>query len=120
MHFEGEEDADFVEAGSARSVGSPQAPVQEQVQPVSRIQRDSQITDSSLSDTEARLATYERRGRALVLFVEIPVLSFIALNDKTPGLLRAGAGLLAAWKALELARGSSLAAQNEVKDWVNG
>ncbi len=117
---EDEEDAEFVEVPAEQpSVAQPtptawQAPQQAGQQAIPQLR----ITDSSLDPAQAQLALYERRGRAIALFVEVPLLTLVAFHGQVPGAIRAGAGLLAVWKAVQLARGSSLAAQHEVQDWV--
>ncbi len=50
-----------------------------------------------------QLALSEQRARAFALFVEVPVLAVIALHPKVPGMLRLGAGLIAAWSAYQIA-----------------
>jgi len=113
-------DAEFVELGSSRPVGSPQAPTQGQVQPVQRNPM-SDVIDLSV-DTSANpsiaLALYEKRARAVSMFVEIPLLAFITFSDKTPGLIRLGAGILAIWKSVELARGGAIEAQATATEWA--
>ncbi len=117
---EDEEDAEFVEVPAEqpsvaqRTQQAQQSPQQAGMQAIPQLH----ITDSSLDPAQAQLALYERRGRAIALFVEVPLLTLVAFHDRVPGAIRVGAGLLAAWKAVQLARGSSLAAQHEVQDWV--
>lgn len=48
------------------------------------------------------------RVRSVVLFVEIPLLALIAIHPQVPGLLRLGAGLLAAWDAVQMTREPSV------------
>ncbi len=50
-----------------------------------------------------QLALAETRARAVGLFVQIPILSIIALHPKVPGALRFGAGVLAVWNAWQIA-----------------
>ncbi len=118
---EDEEDAEYVEVPAERPVvdQGTQAAQAAQQQAREQMSMPSVKIDYGISDpAQAQLATYERRGRAIALFVEVPLLTAVAFHDKVPGLIRAGAGVLAIWKAVQLARGSSLAAQHEIQDWV--
>ncbi len=65
------------------------------------------------------LAKWQGRARAMTIFIKIPLLTFIALHDKTPALVRLGAGLLAIWEAVELAQSNELAgAQGAAQQWI--
>lgn len=44
------------------------------------------------------------RVRSIVLFVEIPFLAVVALHPRVPGILRIGAGLMAAWEAIQMTK----------------
>lgn len=48
----------------------------------------------------------EQRGRAIALFVRVPVLTYVALNSRVPMAVRILAGALAAWDAFQLAQQS--------------
>lgn len=74
-------------------------------------------TDVS-ANPSLELARYEKRARTVAIFVRLPVLAYIAFDDRTPGLIRAGAGLLAIWEAIELARGGARASQDTVTEWM--
>jgi hypothetical protein len=54
-----------------------------------------------------QLAMYETRARAVSLFIKVPFFAYLALNPKLPGMIRLGAGLLAAWEAMQIARQSA-------------
>ena len=102
----------------------PEVPYNPQVapQPVQRLVPDPTRdvvdlrTDVS-ANPSLELALYERRGRAIAIFVELPILALVAVNDKTPGLIRLGAAMLAAWKAVELARGGAQEVETVVQEW---
>ncbi len=99
------EDAEFVDLppeayGPAPSSVPPQQ-AQSQAQPVPYPNLD---IISGLDTPEYRLMRYERRARAVTIFIRLPLLTLVALNDDTPSLLRLGAGLMALWEAGQLAR----------------
>jgi hypothetical protein len=62
-------------------------------------------------------ALYERRARAVTLFVKVPLLTFVALSEKTPTLIRLGAGLLALWEASQIYRGAG-EIEATTREWV--
>ena len=69
-------------------------------------------------DPPAGILLYEKRARAISLFVELPLLTLVAMHDKTPGLIRLGAAILALWKSVELARGGAEDIRNTAREWV--
>ncbi len=71
-----------------------------------------------LGGPSPELALYEKRGRAVALFIRLPLLAFVALNDRTPGLIRIGAGLLAVWEATQLARGGADELDSVATEWM--
>ncbi len=105
-------DAEFVEV----TPDSGPAPVQQ----LHTDMRDRNIVDLRLGADAGpiQMELYARRARAVSLFVELPLLTIVALHDKSPGLIRLGAAILAAWKAVELARGGAIEVQATGEDWV--
>lgn len=121
MHFEpfdGEEvDAEFTEVAPAPAPAATEPP------PVTRLKVDYRERDIVNMSTPSgnpsiELQLYEKRARAVALFVELPLLAVVALSDKTPPLIRLGAGLLAIWKSVELARGGAQEVQSTVTEWA--
>lgn len=45
----------------------------------------------------------DQRGRAVALFVEVPLLAFVAFSPQVPGLVRLGAAALGIYRAVEVA-----------------
>ncbi len=111
--IEESEDAEYIDVQA-----EPQQQAQSQPQPQPYL-APQPLPELMINDTQAvQLARYQRRGRAISMFVEIPVLTLVAFNDDVPGLVRTGAGLLAVWKAIELARGGGQMMQETAQDWV--
>ncbi len=113
MKFEiaDEVDAEFVEV---------QQPEPAPVQQLKQDYRDRDVVDLRTDvsgNPSLELALYQRRGRAISMFVEIPLLTLVAMHEKTPGLVRLGAALLACWKAVELARGGAQEIQTVAEEW---
>lgn len=63
-----------------------------------------------------QIELYEKRARAISIFVRIPFFAFVALHDRTPPLVRMGAAALGIWEALQLARNVAQVEQT-VTDW---
>jgi len=119
FQFTEEVDAEYVEVGTP----SPQAvPTVERLVPnyqargVTDLRQDVVLNPNPAMNVDA-LAMYEKRARAVTLFVKVPFLSYLALNPKLPPLVRLGAGLLALWEAAQIARGQAEIEQT-VTEWA--
>lgn len=83
---------------------SPPPPVAKHVANPNVINISQAYQNQGLAQPAAdQLAMAETRARAIGLFVQIPVLTIIALHPKVPGVLRLVAGGLAAWNAYQIA-----------------
>ncbi len=109
--IEESEDAEFVEAPTEQP-----APSQVQQPYVSQLIAEPR-PELQITGIEG-MALYARRGRAISMFIEIPLLALVTFNDDVPGLIRAGAGLLAVWKGIELARGGAGQVRDVAQEWV--
>jgi hypothetical protein len=119
FQFTGEEDAEYVEVGTP----GPQAvPTVERHVPnyeargVINLSQDVVLNPNPAMNVDA-LAMYEKRARAVTLFIKVPFLSYLALNSKLPPMVRLGAGLLALWEATQIARGQTEIEQT-VTEWA--
>ncbi len=113
------EDAEFVEYAQQPAPQQVYAPPQTVSQPDFKV-RDVVRLDPVPQDQyfdPTQLAIYDKRARAVTLFIKVPLLAFVAFNDKTPGLIRLGAGLLALWEASQLARSAGEVEQT-VTQWA--
>jgi len=64
-----------------------------------------QAAQSGSSQTSlAATSVTEQRARALVLFVKVPLLAYLALNNRLPPLARFAVGGLAVWEAIQIAQ----------------
>lgn len=109
MHFEGEEDAEIIDGQVVDRASPP--PMEELHGPgpgvtmlnTQQPNSQAQYLPPDVADKILQLAT-DQRSRALALFVEIPLLGFIAFSPKVPGLLRLGAAGIAVMRAVEVAQ----------------
>jgi hypothetical protein len=119
FQFTEEVDAEYVEVGTP----NPQpVPTVERLIPnykargITDLRQDVVLNPNPAMNVDA-LAMYEKRARAVTLFVKVPFLSYLALNAKLPPLVRLGAGLLAFWEATQIARGQAEIEQT-VTEWA--
>lgn len=122
FEFDGEEDAEFEEGPQ---VFEPEpAPAPAAAAPtVTRLTQDYRNRDivDLRTDVSANpsleLAQYEKRARAVSLFLKVPFLAYLSLNDRLPAPVRLGAGLLALWEASQLYRGQA-EVEETVTEWA--
>lgn len=115
-----EEEAEFYPAGVQEEPvpeSAPAAPTVSQVKPSYQARDIVDLRVDASANPSPQLALYERRARAVTLFVKIPLFGYLTLNDKLPPLVRLGAGLLAIWEATQLARGQA-EVEETVTQWV--
>jgi len=111
FQIENEVDAEYTEV--------PPAPAP----PVVKLKQDYRSRDvvdlrtDVSANASLELALYEKRARAVTLFLKVPLLTFVALHDKTPALIRLGAGLLALWEASQIYRGAG-ELEATTREWV--
>jgi len=115
-----EVDAEFEElpAEPPRAYYPEPQPVQQQVQQPDFAVRDVVRMNLDVSaNPSLELALYEKRARAVTLFVKVPFLAYLSLNDRLPAPVRLGAALLAVWEASQIVR-TAPALEETMQEWV--
>lgn len=114
-------DAEYVEVPPSSPQGYPQGVVnvgpQDSWIPVQEPVYVPSGTSPLSTAAPATQDVIERRARVVSMFIKIPFLAYVGLNDKAPPLVRAGCAALALWELIQLARDAN-EVQQTVTDWT--